>query len=218
MDHELEDDSTARQTGYELSALSKAARRPSRASAGHERPFGLQLSKLAPEEAVDDEPVPEYYGDTKAQVRFDALPAVDNALFSRAGEPRPGPSIPPTPTERAFDHGGILEGGEGDAEAVDAALRSSPTPERVTNADEDAAEASAEPLPPVDGGREAWLFLGAATLVEVMVWGLPFSSGVLLEYWSNTLFKDRPGAEGTLALAATLPTAILYFLGAPLGP
>ncbi|TXT13402.1 hypothetical protein VHUM_00769 [Vanrija humicola] len=111
--------------------------------------------------------------------------------------------------------------GEGDARAVDAALRAtaSASPEPVGTADAEAdAEASAAPLPPVDGGREAWLFLAAGTLVEVMVWGLPFSSGVLLEYWSNTLFRDRPGAEGTLALAATLPTAILYFLGAPIGP
>ncbi|KAL1408130.1 hypothetical protein Q8F55_004933 [Vanrija albida] len=217
MDNE---DSSAKQTGYELSSLSVAARRPSRASAGHERPsFALSvLRPLAPEHAVDDDGDDDKIYDSKIGVRFDALPEIDGALFARAGEPRPGPSIPPTPTERAFDSGGMLEGG--DAAEVDAALRASPSPELEEDAAaaQASAEASAAPLPPVDGGREAWAFLAAGTLVEVMVWGLPFSMGVLLEYWSNTLFHDRPGAEKTLALAATLPTAVLYFLGAPLGP
>lgn len=29
-------------------------------------------------------------------------------------------------------------------------------------------------LPPVDGGKDAWLFLGAAFLIEVLVWGKIF--------------------------------------------
>lgn len=29
-------------------------------------------------------------------------------------------------------------------------------------------------LPPVDRGRDAWLFLAAATVIEILVWGLPF--------------------------------------------
>lgn len=30
-------------------------------------------------------------------------------------------------------------------------------------------------LPPVDGGKDAWLFLVAAFMIETLVWGLPFS-------------------------------------------
>lgn len=30
-------------------------------------------------------------------------------------------------------------------------------------------------LPPVDRGRDAWLFLAAAFTIETLVWGLPFS-------------------------------------------
>jgi hypothetical protein len=54
-----------------------------------------------------------------------------------------------------------------------------------------------------DQGRQAWSFLVAATLIEVIVWGLPFSVGVLHEYWVNELFAGQ-GKEGTLTTAATL--------------
>jgi hypothetical protein len=58
-------------------------------------------------------------------------------------------------------------------------------------------------LAPTDQGRQAWSFLVAATLIEVIVWGLPFSVGVLHEYWVNELFAGQ-GKEGTLTTAATL--------------
>ena len=58
-------------------------------------------------------------------------------------------------------------------------------------------------LSPTDGGRQAWSFLIAATLIEIIVWGLPFSVGVLHEYWVNDMFAGR-GQEGTLTTAATL--------------
>lgn len=60
-------------------------------------------------------------------------------------------------------------------------------------------------LPPVDGGRQAWLFLTGATVIEVLVWGLPFSVGVLREYWSRELFPTEVyHADTMLTLAATL--------------
>ena len=59
-------------------------------------------------------------------------------------------------------------------------------------------------LPPVDGGRDAWLFLAAAFMVETLVWGanpslwfnedsiadshgtgFPFAYGVFQEYYST---------------------------------
>jgi hypothetical protein len=58
-------------------------------------------------------------------------------------------------------------------------------------------------LPPVDGGRSAWLFLAGATVIEILVWGLPFSVGVLHSYWVRELFPGT-GGENLLATAATL--------------
>ena len=33
-------------------------------------------------------------------------------------------------------------------------------------------------LPPVDTGKDAWLFLAAAFMVETLVWGFPFAYGI----------------------------------------
>ena len=41
------------------------------------------------------------------------------------------------------------------------------------------------PLPPADGGRAAWLFLFGSFMIEMFVWGFPFSFGVLQDYYSN---------------------------------
>jgi hypothetical protein len=71
-------------------------------------------------------------------------------------------------------------------------------------------------LPPVDGGRKAWAFLLGATVIEVLVWGLPFSVGILHVYWTNTLFHGQ--GESTITLAATLQTGLLYMSGMILGP
>ncbi|ODN74829.1 hypothetical protein L202_07139 [Cryptococcus amylolentus CBS 6039] len=71
-------------------------------------------------------------------------------------------------------------------------------------------------LPPVDRGRRAWLFLVAATSIEILIWGLPFAVGILHVYWTNTLFPDY-GAS-TVTLAATLQTGLLYMSAALFGP
>ncbi|OCF78560.1 monocarboxylic acid transporter [Kwoniella mangroviensis CBS 8886] len=73
-----------------------------------------------------------------------------------------------------------------------------------------------EALPPVDSGRQAWLFLIAATYIELIIWGLPFSIGVLHVYWLNTLFKGQ--GESTITLAATLQTGLSYMTVAVSGP
>lgn len=70
-------------------------------------------------------------------------------------------------------------------------------------------------LPPADGGRQAWTFLLAATVIETTVWGLPYTIGVLHEYWSSKMFPDD---ESTLTLAATLQTGLMFISTAPLGP
>jgi len=73
-------------------------------------------------------------------------------------------------------------------------------------------------LPPVDTGKDAYLFLLGATLVETLVWGLPFSVGILHAYWTNFLFKGYEGGESSLTLAATLQTGLLYMSAAAVAP
>lgn len=75
-------------------------------------------------------------------------------------------------------------------------------------------EQNVSALHPVDRGVHAWRFLAAATLVETTVWGLPFTIGVLHQYWTTELF---PGHESTLTLAATLQTGLMYMSTAVLG-
>lgn len=70
-------------------------------------------------------------------------------------------------------------------------------------------------LPPVDRGRAAWSFLIAGTIIEALVWGLPWSVGILHNYWAHEMF---PGAESTLTLAATLQTGLMYMTAALIGP
>ena len=78
-------------------------------------------------------------------------------------------------------------------------------------------EADAASLPPIDGGRDAWLFLVAATVCETLIWGLPYSIGVLHAYWTNRLFG--PGeSESTVTLAATLQSGLMYISAGLLGP
>ena len=71
-------------------------------------------------------------------------------------------------------------------------------------------------LPPTDGGRDAWLFLAASTTVEMLIWGLPYSIGVLHAYWTSKLFG--PGSESLVTLAATLQAGLMYMLAAVAGP
>ncbi|WVQ83811.1 hypothetical protein IAT38_005955 [Cryptococcus sp. DSM 104549] len=85
---------------------------------------------------------------------------------------------------------------------------SSPALTTSTSIPAEDLSSSATTLPPVDRGHRAWLFLVAATTIEILVWGLPFSIGILHVYWTNTLFEGR-GAS-TITLAATLQTGLMY--------
>lgn len=71
-------------------------------------------------------------------------------------------------------------------------------------------------LPPVDKGTAAWSFLVAATIMEMLIWGLPFAVGILHEYWLSTLFRGE--GESTITLAATLQTGLLYMSTAAFTP
>ena len=71
-------------------------------------------------------------------------------------------------------------------------------------------------LPPVDSGSQAYLFLISATLIEILIWGLPFSVGILHAYWINTLFEGQ--GDSVVTLAATLQTGLLYMGAGAFGP
>lgn len=59
-------------------------------------------------------------------------------------------------------------------------------------------------LPPIDGGKDAWLFLAAGTVIEALTWGTPASIGVLHEYWTSELFPIGTDGRELLTVAATL--------------
>ncbi|KAL1407268.1 hypothetical protein Q8F55_006686 [Vanrija albida] len=138
----------------------------------------------------------EAYGLSTLTRRVSAAAPEPLAFSVARGEPAPGPSLP------ASAAASVAELAVFDDEDADA----------VPSDEEAAAQIAA--LPPIDGGRPALLFLAAATIIEVMVWGLPFSVGLLRAHWAD-MFPDD---ASTVALAATLPSGILYFAGAVLGP
>ncbi|KAI4700865.1 hypothetical protein J4E81_003829 [Alternaria sp. BMP 2799] len=67
-------------------------------------------------------------------------------------------------------------------------------------------------LPPTDGGKDAWLFVAAGFMVEMMVWGFPWSYGIFQEYYSSS--PEFAGSSGIPAIG-TSAMGILYMI-APL--
>jgi hypothetical protein len=126
-------------------------------------------------------------------------------------EIKPGPSLPTStvPSARAsvidLEQGSSSEGS--DTESRSRGFRPSNSHSQ--------REREIASLPPVDMGRDAWLFLVASTVVEAVVWGLPWSVGVLHHYWVAEMF---PNDESTLTLAATLQTGLMYVFAACIGP
>ncbi|KAF2198740.1 putative MFS monocarboxylate transporter [Delitschia confertaspora ATCC 74209] len=62
-------------------------------------------------------------------------------------------------------------------------------------------------LPPVDGGKDAWLFLAASFVVEALVWGFPFSFGVFQEYYST---HEPFAGSSNIAVIGTCAMGIMY--------
>ncbi|KAI1331807.1 MFS general substrate transporter [Xylariaceae sp. FL0255] len=100
-----------------------------------------------------------------------------------------------------------------------------PTPWSMTSADRDNIFfATARPttpedsqrqefsLPPVDGGKDAWLFLAAAFVVEALAWGFPFPFGVFEDY-----YRSHPPFEGQQNIVSVGTTAMgVMYLAAPI--
>jgi hypothetical protein len=78
------------------------------------------------------------------------------------------------------------------------------------------APENASSLPVADTGRAAWLFLIGATAMETLIWGIPFSIGVLHAYWTDELCAGR--GTSMITLASTLQTGLLYMVAALSGP
>ncbi|CAI9638160.1 unnamed protein product [Alternaria burnsii] len=72
---------------------------------------------------------------------------------------------------------------------------------------EHAPEQGQVSLPPVDGGKGAWLFLAAAFIVEALVWGFPFSYGVFQEYYST---HEPFAGSDNIAVVGSCAMGIMY--------
>ncbi|KAK3990546.1 monocarboxylate transporter 10 [Cladorrhinum sp. PSN332] len=58
-------------------------------------------------------------------------------------------------------------------------------------------------LPPVDGGKEAWLFLAACFMIEALVWGFPYCFGVFqAHYTTHPPFSTSPSNIATIGTCA----------------
>ncbi|KAF1981413.1 putative MFS monocarboxylate transporter [Aulographum hederae CBS 113979] len=64
-------------------------------------------------------------------------------------------------------------------------------------------------LPPADGGKDAWLFLWSAFMLEALVWGFPSVFGVFQEYYST----HAPFAgSANIAVIGTCAMGIMYLI------
>lgn len=63
-------------------------------------------------------------------------------------------------------------------------------------------------LPPADRGKDAWLFLAAAFVIEGLTWGYAFSFGIFQDYYSGlALFQ---GQQSRIPIIGTTSTGIMY--------
>ncbi|KAJ6104793.1 hypothetical protein N7523_011113 [Penicillium sp. IBT 18751x] len=67
-------------------------------------------------------------------------------------------------------------------------------------------------LPPIDGGKQAWLFLIASAMLEALVWGYAFSFGIFQDYYSA---HDPFRGSANIAVIGTCAMGIAYLI-APL--
>ncbi|KAK4962916.1 hypothetical protein LTR10_000543 [Elasticomyces elasticus] len=76
--------------------------------------------------------------------------------------------------------------------------------------EEESREAST--LPPVDGGRDAWLALAGAFCLEALIWGFPYCYGIFQTYYStHEPFASEPAGIATISTTATA----IMFMSAP---
>ncbi|KAK3944579.1 MFS monocarboxylate transporter [Diplogelasinospora grovesii] len=72
---------------------------------------------------------------------------------------------------------------------------------------EDHANRQEFSLPPVDGGKNAWMFLAACFVLEMCVWGFPFAFGVFQDYYT---FHAPFAGSRDIATIGTCAMGIMY--------
>ncbi|KAF4987070.1 hypothetical protein FDECE_15624 [Fusarium decemcellulare] len=93
-----------------------------------------------------------------------------------------------------------------------ASRRSGERRENTPELTEEDARGSEFHLAPADGGRRAWMLLGAAFVFEAILWGFPLSFGVFQNYYS----KQPEFADSRyISVVGTVASGLSY-LGAPL--
>ncbi|TCD66716.1 hypothetical protein EIP91_001009 [Steccherinum ochraceum] len=77
----------------------------------------------------------------------------------------------------------------------------------ILTAEPDQVPDNVQELPPMDGGWQAWLFISASFVVEMLVWGFVFSYGIFQAYYTS-----HPPYQGksAVAIAAVGPVAIAF--------
>ncbi|EJT98603.1 MFS general substrate transporter [Dacryopinax primogenitus] len=92
----------------------------------------------------------------------------------------------------------------------DEGLPTTPTTEVVQSVQ----ETLASDLAPVDRGRDAWLFVFSAFLMETFVWGFAFIYGIFQTYYASSPDSPFRGASlSTLSAIGTTSLAIPYMSG-----
>ncbi|GAA6047868.1 hypothetical protein JCM3770_004682 [Rhodotorula araucariae] len=67
-----------------------------------------------------------------------------------------------------------------------------------------------------DRGKAAYLFLLGAFSIETVVWGLPSSYGLFLEYYQRHGVHGHSASSSLLPLVGTLSSGAIYLLGPPI--
>ncbi|KAM0756234.1 MFS general substrate transporter [Meredithblackwellia eburnea MCA 4105] len=94
----------------------------------------------------------------------------------------------------------------------DASIRTTYPPTQASTA---ASDRPLAPLPEPDRGKAAYLFLLSAFTVETVIWGVPSSYGVFLDFYQSNGIgrgKDASG-QGLLPLVGTFSSGLMYLLG-----
>ncbi|KAI1340829.1 major facilitator superfamily domain-containing protein [Xylariaceae sp. FL0016] len=89
--------------------------------------------------------------------------------------------------------------------------KDSPQENVLSNSSEPPVLNAESSLPPVDTGKQAWLFLSACWVVEAFTFGFGFSFGVFQNYYST---HEPFAGSGNIAVIGTTTSGLLY-LGTP---
>ncbi|KAJ2969685.1 hypothetical protein NUW58_g9925 [Xylaria curta] len=73
--------------------------------------------------------------------------------------------------------------------------------------EDDFAQRQEFSLPPVDGGKDAWLFLGAVFAADALVWGFPFAFGVFQDYYNS---HEPFAGQSNIAVVGTTTLGVMY--------